>query len=215
VSERANQRPGLRAERLTKRFGLRTIFSGVELDLEPGDILAITGSNGSGKSTLMKLLANVALRSDGSVRWSLGGEAIPEQGLHAHIGFVAPYLQLYTEFSAWEHAEMIQGMRGLPFDADAALALFEHFGLAGRRNELLSTYSSGMLQRAKFICALIHSPPFLLLDEPMTNLDQRGIAAMRETVLAGSADRITIIATNEEEDVRLCTKLLSVEGVRG
>lgn len=206
------QGPRLRAEKLTKRFGLRTIFSGIELDLEPGDILAVTGSNGSGKSTLMKLLANVALRSEGTVSWSINGRDIEEERLPSTLGYVAPYLQLYTEFTAWEHVEMMQQMRGLRFDPARALELFERFGLAARRNEPLGTYSSGMLQRAKFICALIHHPPFLLLDEPMSNLDLRGIAAMRELVLAESGSRITLIATNEEEDVRLCTKLLSVEG---
>ena len=129
MSRASAEGPRLRAERLTKRFGLRTIFSGVELDLEAGDILAITGSNGSGKSTLMKLLANVALKSDGSIGWTIDGQAIPDDSLGAHLGFVAPYLNLYTEFSAWEHVEMMQRMRGLRFDEPAALALFERFGL--------------------------------------------------------------------------------------
>lgn len=201
----------LRVENLTKRFGLRTIFSNIELALGAGDILAITGRNGSGKSTLLKILANVAERSAGSVEWRRDGKTIDGDSLPLHLGFVAPYLQLYTEFTAWEHVELMQQMRGLPFDAAYAMELFERFGLAHRRRDRIATFSSGMLQRVKFICAEIHRPPFLLLDEPMSNLDVQGIAAMRELIAAPAGNRITIIATNEEEDVRICSKILSVE----
>jgi len=204
----------LRVDNLTKRFGLRTIFSNINLSLSAGDILAVTGRNGSGKSTFLKILANVAELSAGSVRWSRGGGALDQDALPLHLGFVAPYLQLYTEFSAWEHVELMQEMRGLEFDKSYATELFDHFGLAGRRNDRIGTFSSGMLQRVKFICAEIHRPSFLLLDEPMSNLDLQGIAAMRELITRDSDRRITLIATNEEEDVRLCSKMVSVEGVR-
>jgi heme exporter protein A len=202
---------GLRVANLTKRFGLRTIFANVELELATGDILAITGRNGSGKSTLLKILANVAERTAGTVEWRREGAAIDGDDLPRHIGFVAPYLQLYTEFSAWEHAELIQRMRGLPFEAARAAELFERFGLSARRHDRIATFSSGMLQRVKFICAEIHRPPFLLLDEPMSNLDVHGIAAMRALIAEASPGRITIIATNEEDDVRQCSKVISVD----
>ncbi len=201
----------LRAERLTRRFGLRTIFSDLSFTLGSGDILAITGRNGSGKSTLLKILANAAEHSSGSVRWSLEGNALDAERLPAQLGYVAPYLQLYGEFAAWEHVELLQEMRGLSFDPERASLLFELFGLGSRRNEPIETYSSGMMQRVKFICALIHHPSLLFLDEPMSNLDVQGIATMRALIGHESAGRITIIATNEEEDVELCTKMLSVE----
>lgn len=201
----------LRVDNLTKSFGLRTIFAGISFELRAGDIMAITGRNGSGKSTLLKLLANVTESTSGMVAWSIDGETLTPERLPRHIGFVAPYLQLYTEFNAWEHAMLIQEMRGLQFDAAHALELFERFGLAARRNDPIATFSSGMIQRVKFICALLHHPPFLLLDEPMTNLDIHGIATMRDTIIGARESRITIIATNEEDDVRLCNARLSVE----
>jgi len=201
----------LRAERLTKRFGLRTIFADLTFTLVPGDLLAITGCNGSGKSTLLKILANVTERSGGKVGLWRNGTAIDEEKSAAHIGFVAPYLQLYGEFTAWEHVELIQQMRGLPFDPARATEFFTRFGLADRHGDRLETFSSGMMQRAKFVCALIHHPPILLLDEPMTNLDAHGIETMRRIVREEGPGRITVIATNEQEDVELCTKRLSVE----
>ncbi|MCC7437087.1 MAG: ABC transporter ATP-binding protein [Armatimonadetes bacterium] len=203
--------PELNVARITKRFGLRTIFSNITFQLGAGDALAITGSNGSGKSTLVKVLANVAERTEGSVEWRLQGTALPDEGLPQHLGFVAPYLQLYTEFTAWEHVEMVQKLRGLPMEPQKGKELFQQFGLLGREHELLRTFSSGMLQRVKFICALVHSPPFLILDEPATNLDEQGIQAMRQMIADGAPHRITIIATNDADDLTMCSLRLGLE----
>lgn len=203
--------PQLHADRITQRFGLRTIFSNLTLELEAGDVLAVTGHNGSGKSTLLKILANVAKRSAGTMEWRLNGSALTEEELPRHLGFVAPYLQLYTEFTAAEHVDLMQQMRGLATDRGRVDEMFEIFGLAPRRNDVLRTYSSGMLQRVKFICALIHDPAFLLLDEPTTNFDEQGIANVRDFVAARREHRVTIIATNDPADLSMCTKILSLE----
>jgi heme exporter protein A len=197
-------------EGLAKRFGPREIFSRVGFTLATGDALAIVGRNGSGKSTLMKILANVTEKNAGSVRWRAGGNDLDAVALIERIGFVAPYLQLYGEFTAWEHAEMLQSLRGLPFPAERAAELFASFGLSGRRHDPVKTFSSGMTQRVKFICALVHDPLFLFLDEPTTNLDAAGIEAVHRIVSQERAGRITIVATNDPDDRRLCNAILSL-----
>ena len=196
---------------LVKRFGVRTIIADFELHAGAGDVVGITGRNGSGKSTVLKLVANVMERTAGTVEHMVNGAALSAADLVARMGFVAPYLQLYTEFTAWEHVELLQSMRGLPMDAERASELFQRFDLAHRRNERIATYSSGMMQRVKYICALIHRPRFLLIDEPTTNLDAGGIAALYELLSHDRDQRVTLIATNDESDLRLCTRALSVE----
>jgi heme exporter protein A len=124
---------------------------------------------------------------------------------------VAPYLQLYGEFTALEHVELVQDMRGLAVDRTRVAELFDLFGLTPRMNDRIQTYSSGMAQRVKYICALIHRPALLMLDEPRTNLDRTGIEALDRIVRAERATRVTIIATNEPDDLKLCTAMLSVE----
>lgn len=207
----AHRTPELRIERIAKRFSLRTIFESLSATVQRGQTLAITGRNGSGKSTFLKIAANVLQPSEGSVAHLIDGAALDAADLTAHIGFVAPYLQLYTEFTAWEHLELLQGMRGLPFDAEHALELFETFGLAGRRNEPIATFSSGMIQRVRFIVAMVHRPAFLFLDEPGSNLDAHGAATMRDLVRRTGNDRVTVIATNDEDDVTMATSVISVE----
>lgn len=105
---------------------------------------------------------------------------------------------------------MVQSLRGLDFSHDNAIQLFEKMGLVSRRDDVLSDYSSGMLQRVRYICALIHQPAFLFLDEPTTNLDRSGIEAVQQLVAAGSIDRVTIIATNESGDLSMCNKRLEL-----
>ncbi len=211
MSERQSHSAELRVRTLTKRFGLRTIFSDLNFSLETGDVLAITGSNGSGKSTLLKILANTAERSGGTIEWMINGTALNDEKLPLHLGFVSPYLQLYTEFTALEHGRLMQDMRGLPFNEEYCRELLDRFGLGDRGDDYLSTFSSGMLQRVKYTCALLHNPTFLFLDEPMTNFDSKGIETVRELITENAANRITIIATNDPDDLKLCTKALSVE----
>jgi heme exporter protein A len=201
------------AENISKRFGLRTIFARLNFVLQTGDILAITGRNGSGKSTLLKILANVTELTEGTLSHQIDGRNIKQEELPRHLGFVSPYLQLYTEFTAWEQLELVQKLRGLTLDEEYGQELFEWFNIADRRHDVLRTFSSGMLQRVKYICALIHRPTFLLLDEPRTNLDRSGIDAVYQIIEEGSASRLTIIATNDPEDLEHCNATLSVDNM--
>lgn len=202
--------PSLLVSNLVRRYGLRAIIRDIFMEVVAGDVVAITGRNGSGKSTLLRVLADVLSPSEGSVRWRLNSLDLTRDALRKHVGFVAPYLQLYTEFTAWEHVSMVQSLRGLDFSHDNAIQLFEKMGLVSRRDDVLSDYSSGMLQRVRYICALIHQPAFLFLDEPTTNLDRSGIEAVQQLVAAGSIDRVTIIATNESGDLSMCNKRLEL-----
>ncbi len=88
--------------------------------------------------------------------------------LYLHI------LVLYDEFSAWENLNHFSSIRKLPFNKEKVEHLLEQFLLLNRKDDLVKAYSSGMKQRLKFIFALMHSPVFLFLDEPTSNLDDEG-----------------------------------------
>jgi len=203
--------PSLVVQNLVRRYGLRSIIRNVSMEVTAGDVVAITGRNGSGKSTLVRMLADVLSPTEGRIVWRLGQTDLGRDRLRQHVGFVAPYLQLYTEFTAWEHVVMVQAMRGLPFNRRRTDRLFEVMNLTDRRDDFLSDYSSGMLQRVRYICALTHAPAFLFLDEPTTNLDVRGIEAVQELIRSEVAARVTVIATNEIEDLAVCNKRLELE----
>lgn len=189
---------------LKKSFNRRTVFSDLNFGLAATESLAITGRNGSGKSTLVKILAGVLSPTSGSVHLSVGRTEVEALYRYEHIGFVAPYLQLYDEFTAWEHLEMMRKIRGRRQSDDVLAALLRRVNLYERKDHHVRVYSSGMKQRLKYACALLHQPLILILDEPASNLDEEGTAmvcdVMREQVQGG----ILIVATNEREDAEQC-----------
>jgi heme exporter protein A len=93
------------------------------------------------------------------------------------------------------------GIRGLTFDAKAADALLERVAIFPRRHDAVRTYSSGMKQRVKYAFALIHTPPVLVLDEPMSNLDAEGIAIVRGVMEEQRGRGILVVATNDLSDI--------------
>ena len=117
------------------------------------------------------------------------------------FGLVSPYLQLFDEFSAVENLSIAMGIRGLPFDPAAADGLLERVAIYPRRHDPVRTYSSGMKQRAKYAFALIHTPPVLVLDEPMSNLDGDGTAVVRAVMAEQRRRGILVVATNDMSDI--------------
>ena len=89
--------------------------------------------------------------------------------------------------------------------------LLELTGLADRRNDEVKTYSSGMKQKLKLAFALLNEPELLMLDEPRSNLDRSGIETMERIAERQKEKGILIIATNDEDDLKLCSKRINIE----
>ena len=89
--------------------------------------------------------------------------------------------------------------------------LLNEFKIYDRREDYLKGYSSGMLQRMKFIFALLHSPKILFLDEPTSNLDAIGKDKVYEIIEQEGKDKLVIIASNEDSDLELCSEVLEIE----
>jgi len=193
---------GLRVagEEISKVFNRRTIFSRVSFSVAASETLLISGRNGSGKSTLVKILSHVLTPTSGKVTVEGPGDSGELAAVNV-IGLVSPYLQMFEEFSARENLELAMRIRGLDFDAPATDALLDRVALYPRRNDPVRTFSSGMKQRVKYAFALLHSPPVLILDEPMANLDADGVEIVRRIMNEQRERGILIIATNDLDDV--------------
>jgi heme exporter protein A len=199
------------AEGLRKSFNGRVIFDGVSFVAVPSRTLVITGRNGAGKSTLVKIVAGVLSPSRGRVVIDGGGTEFDRQ---SRIGLVSPYLQLYEEFTAEENLRHASAIRGLPFDARRAQELLERVALFPRKDDPVRTFSSGMKQRAKFAFALLHRPPVLILDEPMSNLDADGIAIVRGIMADQRREGVLIVATNDLTDCDTIDERVDLNGNR-
>jgi heme exporter protein A len=210
----AYSRLELSTEALSKRFDRRTVLRDVSLQAHSGMIFGITGANGSGKSTLLGILAGLITPSAGSVRCIVNSQELAPEERYNSLGFVAPYLTLYEEFSPMELLQLTAQMRGFVFTQDLkqyAWHLLEQVRLSGREHDDIRTFSSGMKQRVKYALALLHSPPMLMLDEPMTNLDLSGMNIVEELVLQHkTAGGLVVIATNDARDIALCDAVYHV-----
>lgn len=190
----------LSGQGLKKVFNRRVIFEDVAFSVLPHETLLITGPNGSGKSTLVKIIGNVLTPTSGTVSAQAEGMKVCES-LHSFIGLVSPYLQMYDEFTPRENLQFALAVRGLKHWFPTIQPLLEKVQLAGRLDDPVRTFSSGMKQRVKYAFALVHRPAALILDEPMANLDASGIELIKQIMREQLADGLLIVATNDTTDV--------------
>ncbi|MEQ9105405.1 MAG: ABC transporter ATP-binding protein [Rhodothermales bacterium] len=219
------------------RFGARILFRKLDFELRGGTATAVTGPNGSGKSTLLKILAGLLTPTAGRVSLVSGGLAVEPGQRPLHCGFVAPYMNVYDGFTARENLEFIARARRLdnrlvkggrahdqitegrlteaPYVGSRIDRLLADVGLTERADDPVRTFSSGMVQRVRLACALLPSPPVLLLDEPGATLDEEGVALVHRVVReATEAGRIVVLATNLASEAVLCSERLEVTAQR-
>ncbi len=195
---------------VTKSFGRETVFKGVDLVLEPGSRTAILGPNGSGKSTLLQVIAGAAMPTSGIVAHELNGTALEADMVYRHISIAAPYLGLYEDLSLQEAIDThcaFKPLRGAPSVKDVArTALLEKDLQKPVRN-----FSSGMKQRLKLTLAILSETPLLLLDEPGSNLDAKGLEWFRALLNAHLDGRTVVVASNRQaEETFACEATVEV-----
>jgi heme exporter protein A len=197
-----------------KKFGRLTVFEDVNFELEVGSSLVIAGKNGSGKSTLVKIIAGLLSPSSGEVIYQIDGKRIDKLDLFKYVGFVAPYLQLYDEFTGYETLEILAKIRGLKNFGERIWSVLKSVNLYNRRNDIVRGYSSGMKQRLKYACALLHEPIVLVLDEPTANLDSEGVDMVWSIAREQKSKGILIVATNEPDEIQMCDEVINLDELK-
>lgn len=201
----------LEVKDLTKSFGYRKVFEEINFSIKSGKSLVITGKNGSGKTTLLKILAGFLRPSKGEVVISLDGQIRKKEDKRKLLGFVAPDLFLYDELTALENLEFLVQIQGLGFNRSELNKKLEEMGLRGRGDDRVSSYSSGMKQRLKYIFALLNNPRILLLDEPGSNLDEPGICLLDKIIEEQKKRGILVLATNDKRETKYGDEILNLD----
>ncbi|MFA3783346.1 ATP-binding cassette domain-containing protein [Melioribacteraceae bacterium 4301-Me] len=204
----------LELQKVTKIYGRRLIFDELDYKFYPAKIYGIAGPNGAGKSTLSKIILGLLSPTKGKVFHYFNSHTIEPEKLHNHIGFTAPYLFLYDEFTAEENLNFFSRIRGVRYDNEKKNYLFNKLGLYDRKDDFVKSYSSGMKQRLKFIFAIIHSPELILLDEPTSNLDNEGKEKVYELLNEQANEKLIIIASNDDNDLALCSEIIDLRKYR-
>ena len=182
----------IRARALAKRYGAKRIFEGLELDVERGGFVLVTGPNGSGKTTLLRIVAGLAYPSAGEIEVDAD---------RAQLGFLAHDSLVYRELTALENLELYGRLYRVPERRERSGMLLERFGLWGVRNERVASFSRGMVQRLALCRVFLHEPELLLLDEPFSALDAEGAELLERELAARRGHATFLVATHEPEQL--------------
>jgi polar amino acid transport system ATP-binding protein len=199
-----NERPALLLENVYKSFGENKVLKGIDLTVEPHEVVCLIGASGSGKSTLLKCVNLVEPIDSGRV--VVEGEEITAAGVDTNrirrrIGIV------YQSFNLFPHMTVLRNITLAPRKAlrtdraeaeKNARALLERFGLLDKQDEYPDRLSGGQQQRVAIVRALAMRPHLMLLDEVTSALDPELVAEVLAVIRELAREGMTmLIATHE------------------
>lgn len=154
-------------ENVSYRYDKALVLNGVDLRLEPGEILGLFGHNGAGKTTSIKLILGLMTPNQGKV--SVLGGAAGDPHVTQHTGYLPENVMFYPQLTGREILNHFARLKGAPLKQ--VPELLAQVGLGDAMNARVKTYSKGMRQRLGLAQALLGKPKLLMLDEPTVGLD--------------------------------------------
>jgi ABC-2 type transport system ATP-binding protein len=187
---------------VTHAFHGRAALTGLSLDVEPGQVVAMIGLNGAGKTTALRVLTGRLRPASGTAR-VLGQDPARLEGAAARrFGHVVGMPLVSPDLTVTENVRVAALLHGLP-DADvaaAADAVVAALDLAPWADSRARALSQGNAQRLGIACAVIHRPAALVLDEPTSALDPRGVVLVRELVRSLADDGAAVLVSSHHLD---------------
>jgi ABC-2 type transport system ATP-binding protein len=190
-------------------FNGRAAVDGISFRAESGSVYGLLGPNGAGKSTTIGCLSGLIAPDAGSVR--IHGEEVAPGQPRVSLGIVPQELAVYQELSPAENLAYwgeVYGIRGAALRARVD-ELLEKAGLVECRNDRVRSLSGGTQRRLNFVCALIHAPMALLLDEPTVGVDPQARARILELVREEANRGVCVVFSTHymEEAEGLCDRI--------
>jgi ABC-2 type transport system ATP-binding protein len=189
---------------------------GVDLTVQPGEVVGLVGPNGAGKTTLIKIISTLLDATDGTV--TVGGYDVKTDALavRERVGLVlADDRALYWRLTGRQNLEFFGVMQGLSraVAKQRAGEMLARVGLADR-DKLVFGYSSGMRARLSIARAMLTSPPLLVLDEPTRALDPVATSAVGQLLRATAADGVAVLLSSHrlDEIEAVCDRVVAIVG---
>lgn len=213
--------PLLRVEGVKKTYGerIRTeVLKGIDLELESGELCALTGPSGSGKTTLLNLIGLLDRVTAGRIVLEGRDTGPLDDGERTELrarslGFVFQFHHLLPEFTALENVMiplLSQHGRPAPWMREKASDLLDGTGLSGRRDYRVTDLSGGEKQRVAVARALVMDPPLILADEPTGNLDTDTSDKVLNLLRSVNRDRgiAFLLVTHDESIAHHCDRIV-------
>jgi ABC-2 type transport system ATP-binding protein len=161
------------AERLTKRFPGVLAVDHLSFDVRPGEIFGLVGPDGAGKTTTLRMLAGVMPPDQGSAIVAGSDVVRDPEGAKHHLSYMPQRFGLYEDLTVNENIRFYADLFGVSKRErdERAPQLLRAAGMIEFRTRLAGKLSGGMKQKLGLVCALIHRPQVILLDEPTTGVD--------------------------------------------
>jgi heme exporter protein A len=198
----------IEAENLRKTFAWAPVLNGVSCRIGVGEVVGVFGPNGAGKTTFLRLLATLLKPSDGILRLF---QRVPyDPAVRRRLGFLGHDSFLYPDLTPIENLTFYGRAYGLS-DLEARISTaLEQVGVRDWGNTPVRTFSRGMEQRLALARALLHEPDLLLLDEPYTGLDSRGVTTLQGTLAHAKEQGKTVVLTTHDFalGLELCDRAL-------
>jgi ABC-2 type transport system ATP-binding protein len=192
---------------LVKRYGATVALTGVDLEVEPGELVGLLGPNGAGKSTLVKIACGLVRPTGGHAR--VAGEPAGSAAARGTIGYLAELFRFPGWLRATELLELHQRLAGADGGARERSELLELVGLADAAEIRVDAMSKGMQQRLGIAQALVGSPRLLMLDEPTSALDPVGRRIVRDLLLELKRRGVAVLLNSHllSEVERVCDRV--------
>src|SRR5689334_6228761 len=192
-----------------KRFNREWIFRHFTHTFESGQSYAITGPNGSGKSTLLQVISGSMMLNEGKIQYSNSTTHLASETIYKSVSICAPYLEVVEEMTLKEFLEFHHGFK--PFITGISIeTIMSAVGLEKAANKQIRYYSSGMKQRVKLAQCIFSETAIVLLDEPCSNLDEKGIQLYHTLINDYCKERLVIVCSNDPVEYNFCKTILSI-----
>ena len=203
----------IKAQNLVKDYGAFRAVDKVSFELRKGDVLGFLGPNGAGKSTTMKMITGFLPPTSGTA--SVGGHDILKDPIEAKrlLGYLPESGPLYQEMTVLEFLKFAAEIRGMDTAASnrAIARVMEVCHLENVRHQTIETLSKGFRQRVGMAQAVLHEPPYLVMDEPTDGLDPNQKREVRKLIASMAEEKAIILSTHILEEVEaMCNRVIII-----